>query len=155
MVSYLILYYFYNQLLQSGSNVLPQWGSPDRFASALPVVVLPLLQPPPQGIGHHPGVGVKIEHWPRLAMSKDNWMAFTSANWFDSPSTSAVLATCHVGLHTAAFHLRCFPTMRQDPSVNRAYCFSSSGSLLYSGASSAHAPPPLVILQNLCLLASL
>ena len=37
-----------------------------------------------------------------------------------------------------AFHLRCFPTMRQDPSVNRAYCLSFSGSSLYSGASSAH-----------------
>jgi len=58
---------FYSQLLQPGSNILPQWGSPDRFASALPVVLLPLLQPPPQGIGHHPGVGVKIEHWPHLS----------------------------------------------------------------------------------------
>jgi len=24
---------FYSQLLQTGSNILPQWGSPDRFAS--------------------------------------------------------------------------------------------------------------------------
>ena len=38
---------FYNQLLQTGSNIFPQWGSPDRFASALPVVLLPLLQLPP------------------------------------------------------------------------------------------------------------
>ena len=56
--------HFYNQLLQMGSNILPQWGSPDRFASALPVVLLPLLQTPPRGIGHHPGFSVKIEHWP-------------------------------------------------------------------------------------------
>ena len=59
--------HFYNQLLQTDSNILPQWGSPDRFASALPVVLLPLLQPPLQGIGHHPRVGVKIEHWPLLS----------------------------------------------------------------------------------------
>jgi len=38
--------HFYNQLLQTGSNILPQWGSPDRFASALSVVLLPLLQSP-------------------------------------------------------------------------------------------------------------
>ena len=43
---------------------------------------------------------------------KASWMAFTSANWLDSPSPSAVSATC-VGLHTAAFHLRCFPTGEQ------------------------------------------
>ena len=58
---------FYSQLLQMGSSILPQWGSPDRFASVLSVFLLPLLQPPPQGIGHHPGVGVKIEHWPLLS----------------------------------------------------------------------------------------
>ena len=58
---------FYSQLFQTGSNILPQWGSPDRFASALSVVLLPLLQPPPQGIGHHPRVGVKIEYWPLLS----------------------------------------------------------------------------------------
>jgi len=57
----------YNQLLQLGSNILPQWGSPDGFASALSVVIFLLLQLPPQGIGHHPGVGVKIEHWPLLS----------------------------------------------------------------------------------------
>jgi len=70
-------------------------------------------------------------------MSKASWMAFTSANCLDSPSPSAVSATCRVGLHTAAFHLRYFRTMWQDPSVNRAYCFLSSGSWLYSGDSSA------------------
>jgi len=51
--------HFYSQLLQTGSNI--------SAASALPVVLLSLLQPPPQGIGHHPGVGVKIEHWPLLS----------------------------------------------------------------------------------------
>ena len=61
--------HYYNQLFQTGSNILPQWGTPDRFASALPVVLLPLLQSPPQGIGHHPRVGVKIKHWPLLSTS--------------------------------------------------------------------------------------
>jgi len=35
--------HFYNQLLQLGSNIVPQWGSPDGSASALPVVPFPLL----------------------------------------------------------------------------------------------------------------
>ena len=35
--------HFYNPVLQTGSNILPQWGSSDRFASELPVVLLPLL----------------------------------------------------------------------------------------------------------------
>ena len=68
-------------------------------------------------------------------MSKASWMAYTSANWLDSPSPSAVSVTC-VGLHAAVFHLCYFPTMQQEPPVNRAYCFLSSGSWLYSGASS-------------------
>ncbi|KAK4828998.1 hypothetical protein QYF61_001754 [Mycteria americana] len=35
--------YFYNQVLYPGSNILPQCGSPDGFASVLPVALLPLL----------------------------------------------------------------------------------------------------------------
>ncbi|KAK4818458.1 hypothetical protein QYF61_013664 [Mycteria americana] len=35
--------YFYKQVLYPGSNILPQRGSPDGFASALPVTLLPLL----------------------------------------------------------------------------------------------------------------
>jgi len=35
--------HFYNQLLLPGSNILPQWGSPDGFASTLSVVLVPLL----------------------------------------------------------------------------------------------------------------
>jgi len=35
--------YFYNQLLYPGNNILPQWGSVDGFANALPVILLPLL----------------------------------------------------------------------------------------------------------------
>ncbi|CAM9267315.1 unnamed protein product, partial [Bubo scandiacus] len=70
-------------------------------------------------------------------ISKANWMAFTSANCLDSPCPSTASVVSRVGCHTAAFHRRCFPTMRQDPSVNRAYRFSSSGSSLYGGASSA------------------
>ena len=35
--------YFYNQVLYPGSNILPQSGSPDGFASVLPVALLPLL----------------------------------------------------------------------------------------------------------------
>lgn len=45
--------------------------------------------------------------------------------------------THHVGLHTTAFHFRCFLTIWQELSVNRVYYFSFSGSLLYSGTSSA------------------
>jgi len=59
--------HFYNQLLQTGSNILPQWGSPHGFASVLQGVSIPLQQPPPQGIRHHPGVSVKTEHWPPLS----------------------------------------------------------------------------------------
>lgn len=70
-------------------------------------------------------------------MSKANWMAFSSANYLHSPFSSGASATYHVGLHIAAFHLWCFPKIWQDSSVNRAYFFSFSGSLLYSGASSA------------------
>ncbi|KAK4807054.1 hypothetical protein QYF61_018395 [Mycteria americana] len=44
-LGYLSIYvtYFYNQVLYLGSNILPQCCSPDGFASALPIVLLPLL----------------------------------------------------------------------------------------------------------------
>lgn len=69
---------------------------------------------------------------------KTSWMAFTFANWLNSPSHSAVCATCRIGCHIASFYLQCFPTIWQDPPVNRPYGFSFSGNLLYSGASSVH-----------------
>lgn len=37
------LTYFYQLVLFLGSNILPQCGSPDDLASALPVLLLPLL----------------------------------------------------------------------------------------------------------------
>lgn len=63
-------------------------------------------------------------------------MASTSANCLDSSFPSVASTAHHIGLHTAAFHFHYFPTMWQDPSVNKAY-FLLSGSLLHSGASSA------------------
>ena len=45
---------FCTQLLWLGSNTFPEFGSSGGFASALPVALLPLLQPPLQAIGHHP-----------------------------------------------------------------------------------------------------
>jgi len=62
-------------------------------------------------------------------------MSFTSANWLNSLTRSAASATCHVGLHTAAFHHWCFPITRHIS--DSAYHFSLCGSLLYNGASSA------------------
>lgn len=89
----------------------------------------------PIGGGHYPGVSVEVEHghFSCSLVSKASWMAFTAANWLHS-SYPAVSVTCHVGSHTAAFHIWRFPTMRQDPSVNKACCFLLSASILYSGA---------------------
>lgn len=65
-------------------------------------------------------------------------MAFISTNWLSLPTPSAVFATCQIGLHEEAFYLQCFPTIQQDPSVKKAYCFTFSGSWLCNGDFSAH-----------------
>ncbi|KAJ7415624.1 rna-directed dna polymerase from mobile element jockey-like [Pitangus sulphuratus] len=51
----------HNQLLYPGSNVLPYISSPDGFSPTFPIGLLPSVQPPPQGIGHHPRIRVEVE----------------------------------------------------------------------------------------------
>lgn len=48
--------YFYNYILYPDSNVFPHCSGLDGFASVLPVLLLPLLLPPPEGICHYPWV---------------------------------------------------------------------------------------------------
>lgn len=52
-----------------------------------------------------------------------------SVGWpsvLQTASPAAVFAPCYIGLHTVAFYSHCFSTIQQDPSVNKAYCFSFS-----------------------------
>ena len=66
-----------------------------------------------------------IGHPSRSATPKASGTAFPSANALPSPFPSGASATHPVGLHTAAFHLQCFPTTPHDPPVNRAHFFTS------------------------------
>lgn len=84
---------------------------------------------------------LSIGHLPPSAMPRARWIAFTSANWLDFPFFSS-FQTCPRGLHTDGFHLQGFPTNMAVGSKqgNNAYCFSLSGNLLYTEASSAVSP---------------
>lgn len=53
-----------SQVLHSGSNILPKCSSPGGFSPALPVTLLPPLQPPPQGICHHSWISREVKYWP-------------------------------------------------------------------------------------------
>lgn len=47
----------------------PQYSSPGGFTSALPIILLPLLQPPSQGICHHPWISIEVKYWPYFLFS--------------------------------------------------------------------------------------
>lgn len=71
-------------------------------------------------------------------ISKASCTVFSSATLCDLSYPSIASATGHIELHAAAFHFQCIPTIWQEPSLKRRYCFSFSSSGLCGGASSAH-----------------
>lgn len=68
-------------------------------------------------------------------MSETRWMAFSSANWLDSPLPSAVSLTCHGGTLNNCLQPLMLSYSTAGPM--KAHCFSFPGNLLHSGASSA------------------
>lgn len=70
-----------------------------------------------------------IGHPSRSATPKASGTAFPSANALPSPFPSGASATRPVGLHTAAFHLRRFPTTPHAPPQSSAPLPSCRGSV--------------------------
>lgn len=119
--------YLHDVPSQQSCSSRPQYRSPDGFTSALPVILLPLLQSPPQSIWQHPWISIEVKYWPFFLFSN----IWTQLYGFHLCKLTYLVLHQFPQLVIMDFMLlfsTCDAFLQQDPWLNKAYCFSLTSS---------------------------